>query len=172
MEKLSIKISKEISLEPIAQEYLNDIFVNFTPQVIKYLPLLKPSGKIEDTQKFIDNAKEANKNKINYNWVILKNQNFIGCCGIRDINTKEGDFGYWLKTEEQGKGIGKKVAKAVFDWSFNNCEIQIIKYPVDKNNIASIKIIENLGGQIAKSYIAGQENCLDINEYHLNKNCW
>tara|TARA_B100000614_G_C14253159_1_gene371697 strand:+ start:47 stop:565 length:519 start_codon:yes stop_codon:yes gene_type:complete len=172
MDKLSIKVSKGISLEPIAQEYLNDIFVNFTPQVIKHLPLLKPSGKIEDTQKFIDSAKEAIKNNINYSWVILKNQKFIGCCGIREINTDIGDFGYWIKTEEQGKGIGKLIAKTVFDWSFKNCDIQKIKYPVDKRNIPSVKIIESLGGKIVSSYKTGQEDCLDVNEYHINKNSW
>jgi RimJ/RimL family protein N-acetyltransferase len=166
---LVIKINQDIELKPISKDYVQDVFNNYNIQVIKYLPRLKPSTNIKDTEDFILDSVKRMSNKTDINWVILKNGEFIGCCGIRDVKTKNGDFGYWLKTSEQGKGLGKTIAKSVFDWSFKNLDLNLIKYTVDKNNLASIKIIENLGGKIVKQYIFGEEDCLDILEYHLNK---
>lgn len=165
----SIQVNQEIKLEPINESFLNDIFNNFSIQVIKYLPLLEPSKDIDNTKSFIKSAVIKNKNQSDLNWVILKNNKFIGCCGVRDIKTKEGDFGYWLKTSEQGKGFGKLIAKTVFNWTFSKFDLNLIKYPVDKDNIASIKIIKSLGGKISKQYVAGQNNCLNIHEYHVIK---
>ena len=164
-----IKVNQEISLVPINESFLDDIFNNFSLQVVKYLPLLEPSKDIKNTQSFIQGAVLKNENQTDLIWVVLKNNKFIGCCGVRDINTRQGDFGYWLKTSEQGKGIGKIVAKTVFNWSFKTLDLDLIKYPVDKDNIASVKIIKSIGGKLAKQYIAGEENCLNIHEYHVLK---
>jgi ribosomal-protein-alanine N-acetyltransferase len=165
----TIKINKNIELVPMDSKYVQDIFDNFTLQVIKYLPRLKPSTDIKNTEDFVLDTMTRMSNKTDFNWIVLQNKHFIGCVGMRGVKTKNGDFGYWLKTSEQGKGLGKVIAKSVFDWCFENLDLNTVKYPVDKRNLPSIKIIESLGGKVVKQYLAGEENSLDILEYHVSK---
>lgn len=169
---MEFKINEELSLTPITQNYLNDIFNNFNQQVVKFLPLLKPSTDIENTKSFIHNAIISNNEKTGLHWVILKEGAFIGLCGIRDLKSQIGDFGLWIKTVEQGKGYGTSVVKSAIDWAFMNCDLKAIKYGVDKNNFASVIIIESLGAEIVDTYLAGEENCLDILEYQIKKSDW
>lgn len=169
---MEFDINKELSLMPISNNYLNDIFNNFNQQVIKFLPLLKPSTDIESTKSFIANAVISNKEKTGLHWVILKEGAFIGLCGIRDLKSQNGDFGLWIKTSEQGKGYGTNVVKSAIDWAFKHSDIKGIKYPVDKNNFASVIIIESLGAEIVDTYLAGEENCLDVLEYQIKKSDW
>lgn len=164
-----VQINKEIKLVPISLNYLEDIFTSFDVDVIKYLPMKTPPLKIEETKNFIQDAQKKFLDRSDFIWVILKNSSFIGCCGIRDIKTKAGNFGYWIKKEEQGKGYGKAVAIKIFQWCFENLDIDYIKYPVDKRNIKSIKIIESLGGSIYDQYQMGEDDCLDVLEYRIKK---
>lgn len=166
---MKLKIDHKLALERINLSYLEDVFLSFDSEVIKYLPLKTPPKEISITKKFIEDAQERFAREIDLNFVILKESNFVGCCGIRGLNTKRGDFGYWIKKSEQGKGIGKKVASYLIHWSFENYELEYIKYPVDKRNLPSIKIIESIGGKIYDQYPFGEENCLDILEYRVMK---
>lgn len=163
------KIDRTIELNPISVEYSRDIFESFDLNVIKYLPIDEPPRKIEDTQAFVHHSIEQMKLGNDLVWVILFKGKFVGCCGIHGIQSKLPHFGLWIKTDAQGQGIGKKVVAYILDWGISNLNVEYIKYPVDKRNRNSLKLIEGLGLIAGDKYQMGNDKKLDVIEYRLHR---
>ena len=166
---MNLKINKKLELVPISSDYTNEIHKNFTVDIIKYLPIENLSNKIEDTIDFIENSIKQRNNKTDMVWVILHKNQFVGCCGIHTIQSKQPHFGIWIKKELQGKGIGKKVVRYVLNWGISNLDVEFIKYPVDKRNTPSIKLIKGLNLKLFDQYQLGEKKILKTDEYRMYK---
>ena len=162
-------IGEDIRLVPIDLGYTKAIFDGFDEDVIQFLPLDGVSGKIEDTKTFITHAMNQMKLGDDLVWVILYKDGFAGCCGIHNIVSKNPHFGLWIKTEAQGKGIGKKVVHHLLQWGITNLDVEYIKYPVDRRNAKSISLIKELDLEQADRYEMGNLKKLDVLEYRLYK---
>ncbi|WP_262696937.1 GNAT family N-acetyltransferase [Ulvibacterium marinum] len=124
---------------------------------------------MEETIAFIEYSMEQVENKTDLVWVILNEGLFAGCCGIHGIPTKQPHFGLWIKSGQQGKGIGKKVVNHMLPWGISNLDIEFIKYPVDKRNQKSIHLISQLNLKLSDNYEMGNQKKLDVDEYRLYK---
>ncbi len=162
-------IDNAIRLVPIEEDHAPAIFKAFDRDVIKHLPIDAPPGKIEETVAFVKYSREQMKRGVDLVWVILFENQFAGCRGIHDIPSKQPHFGLWIKTELQGKGIGKKVVHYVLDWGISNLDVEYIKYPVDRKNVRSIKLLHGLGLTLSDNYEMGNTKKLDVIEYRLYK---
>lgn len=91
----------------------------------------------------------------NLQLVILKpSGEFLGCCGLHgQANPKIPEFGIWLKKDAHGFGYGKEAIHGLYSWATQNLQAEYYIYPVDRNNIASRKIPESLGGVIINEYV-------------------
>ena len=160
-------IDNTIRLVPIGEDHATAIFKAFDRDVIKHLPIDAPPEKIEDTVVFVKHSREQMKKGVDLVWAILFENQFAGCCGIHDIPSKQPHFGLWIKTELQGKGIGKKVVHYVLDWGISNLDVAYIKYPVDRKNVRSIKLLHGLDLKLSDNYEMGNNKKLDVIEYRL-----
>jgi len=144
--KVSIK-TKKLLIRPISLKFKEDIFSNFNQKVGTYL-IVKPTGRMPDTEKFIKESVEKIKNKINLTLVITekKSGDFLGCTGITKINTETPTLDIWLKISAQGKGVGLETITALKKWADKNLDYKFLRYPVDLRNTPSRKIAESLGG--------------------------
>jgi len=81
--------------------------------------------------------------------VFLKeNQQLIGRCGIelRMIKgAKEYEIGYLLDKSFQGFGYATESVEAVFDYAFTKLNVPRIVALIDKENLTSIRLAENVG---------------------------
>ncbi|WP_431127641.1 GNAT family N-acetyltransferase [Flagellimonas flava] len=166
---MKYSVNGDISLEPIALNFVEDIFDAFDYEVIQYLPLDEPPSHIDETRAFVEHSITQMDQGKDLVWVILHQGKFAGCCGIHSIPSKQPHFGLWIKKEAQGQGIGRKVVQFVLNWGISNLEVDYIKYPVDNRNAKSIKLIENLGLQLADHYPIGTAKKLEVDEYRLYK---
>ncbi len=164
-----LKVDKYIELKPITMGYADDIFENFDTAVIKYLPLNEPPSKVEDTKAFVTHSIQQMEEGNDLVWVIKHREEFVGCCGIHDIKSRQPHFGLWIKSTSQGKGIGKKVVQNVLRWGISNLNVTYIKYPVDIRNSKSISLIKELGLKQGDRYEMGNLRKLDVIEYRLHK---
>ncbi|MDY6939255.1 MAG: GNAT family N-acetyltransferase [Cyanobacteriota bacterium] len=142
-------------LKSISMEYLDPIFDNFTESVTRYLMASSPQKKRE-TEAFIEDSLEKMKSGENLVVVILDrdNEEFIGCSGIHDIGKSNSpEMGIWIKESHHGCGYGKETMSALKRWAHDNLEYESLIYPVDRQNIASRKIAESLGGCIVREEI-------------------
>ncbi|MBS4196695.1 GNAT family N-acetyltransferase [Lederbergia citri] len=68
----------------------------------------------------------------------------LGHLTLNEIKEDEAEIGYMIRPEFWGKGYGSTVAKRLFNMA-KQTEIKLLKAIIDPNNIASRKILINLG---------------------------
>lgn len=167
---MNLKIDDHTELRPIRLDDAREIYENFSSEIIEFLPVPSPPKAIEDTTEFIKLCLRQWQDKTDMVWVILDGDEFSGCCGLHNLQSKRPHFGIWIKNPKQGKGIGKKVVHFVLNWGVYNLNVDFIKYPVDKRNLKSIGIIEDLGLKPMTSYKMGGDKKLSVVEYRYFKN--
>lgn len=138
--------SDRLSYLVVNDSYKEDIFNALTPTVAKFLPFI-PTGKIEDTQGFIDYSLDVLDKGTDITLIAVDKdtKEFIGCCGIHDINPESISLGIWLKEAAFGKGYGQELIKALESYVNENLDVDYLIYNVEKDNHGSIKIAEKLG---------------------------
>lgn len=166
---MNLRIDDKLKLIPISLDYVTEIYESFTDEIIEFLPIESLSKKIDDTTEFVERSIEQRNSGTDLVWVIQNENQFAGCCGIHAIQSKKPHFGIWIKTEQQEKGIGKKVVFYVLNWGISNLEVEFIKYPVDVRNTRSIKLIENLDLILSDHYKVGDQKILKVDEYRFYK---
>ena len=168
--EMNLLIDNNIELIPISLDYSTEIHESFNDEIIEFLPIEKLSNNIQDTIEFIKLSIEQKNRGTDLVWTILNESKFAGCCGIHTIQSKKPHFGIWIKSEQQGKGIGKKVVHYMLNWAISNLDVEYIKYPVDKRNFRSIKLIEKLNLKLYEHYKIGKKKILETDEYRIYKN--
>ncbi|MEA5550047.1 GNAT family N-acetyltransferase [Anabaena cylindrica UHCC 0172] len=173
MEYLHLAIStNRLLLQPISLKYKEDIFREFTTEITTYLYAVPPR-KIEDTEFFINESLLEMHKGENLIIVILKkdSQEFLGCSGIYKINSKSPQMGIWLKKSVHNQGYATEAIRSLKQWADDNLDYKYLRYPVDRENAPSRRIIEKLEGQIFGKYqhtnLSGK--ALNILEYRIHK---
>lgn len=160
----------EIKLLTISHRYKEDIFKEFNLSIAGYI-YPKVPDKIEDTEEFIDYSIKTMKVGSNLQLVILKNSSleFLGCVGLHNITTKTPELGLWLKKSAWGYSYGINSIKLLVEWARINIEYDYFKYPVDKRNMASVRIAKSFGANIGEEFdcVGANGNPLYINVYHF-----
>jgi ribosomal-protein-alanine N-acetyltransferase len=142
--------SERLLLTPITAEYAQDIFVEFTPEIARYM-IPRPATEIEETFAFISDSVNQRQNSTDLILMMLQpdTREFLGICGLHSSkNPKESVLGLWVKKAAHGHGYGKEAIFAVVDWACATLDVQAFIYPVDRANTASSRIPEALGGKI------------------------
>ncbi len=100
---------KQLILKPIALNYLEVIFQEFTSEITRFV-YSKPANHISETQDFINQAIKNIENKTDLTLTILNKTNweFLGLCGIHQINTANPELGIWLKKKLREMALVKK----------------------------------------------------------------
>ena len=152
-----------LSLRPITLEYTEDIFREFTYEITA-LMYPRPAKEIGETEEFIRRSMKSIREGTDMQMVILsKELEFLGCAGLHGLKSRQPELGVWLKRSAHGNGYGKEAIQAIKQWASENLDYDHLLYPVAKNNAASRKIAEALGGKIQRQY---KQKGLGGNEYH------
>lgn len=175
-----MKLNKDITFdterlhfEIVNEKHKQDIFEALTPTVAKFLPFI-PTGKIEDTQGFIDYSLSVLEKGTDITLVatLKGTSEFIGCCGIHDINKESIALGIWLKEGVFGKGFGTELINGLEKFVNDNLDVDYLIYNVEKDNINSIKIAEKLGYKYHSTFVRNisQEKILNMLQYRKPNN--
>ncbi|NEQ75838.1 MAG: GNAT family N-acetyltransferase [Okeania sp. SIO2C9] len=127
------------------------------------LSILQTKEKIHS---FINSYKENGFGK----WaIILKETNkLIGYCGIaiEEINkVHEREIGYRLAPEFWGKGLATEAASTTIQYAFKQLKFLYILGIVERENIASVKVLEKLGMRYENKTIF---HGIEMDIYRLN----
>ena len=142
--------TQRVSLRLISMEYAQDIFMEFTSRIAKYMGP-KPADRIEETHDFIGSALTAFKSGKGLPLVILERNTgeFLGCCGVNgEGKPQRPELSIWIKWSAHGNGYGKEAIVALKRWADATLSYEYMTYPVDRRNNASRRIPEALGGSI------------------------
>jgi ribosomal-protein-alanine N-acetyltransferase len=150
----AVKIATgRLTLRPVTAEFTELIFAEFTPEITKYMLPSSPRH-ISETEQFIADTLEKRSRGSDLVLAILakETEEFLGCCGLHGReNPREPELGIWLKKSAHGRGFGREAVAAVRDWAARHLIVDAFIYPVDRNNTASRKVAEALGGTIIRS---------------------
>jgi len=162
--------TQRLILKAISFEYLEDIFENFTPEITTFMYPKFPD-KIKETAKFISDSLNEMQSLTTLELVILnqKKEEFLGGCGLYHLGEKKIEPGIWLKKTAHRNGYGKEAITALKHWADENLNYKYFDYPVDKENLASRKIPESLGGKIVREYQEKNQSgkILNLVEYRV-----
>lgn len=158
--------TKNLILIPITRKYSQIILKEFTQEITKYM-LPAASNDINVIYSFIDESINEMKKGNNLQLVVIdnKNEEFIGCVGLHNINNDDPELGIWLKKDSHGKGYGYESITELINWAKSNIEYKYLRYPVDKRNIASRRIPEKNDGVIKKEYKTINQSGFELDQY-------
>lgn len=165
-------VSERIKLQPISMKYKEDIFREFTSEITVFMAP-SASKKIEETEAFITSSLEKIENSEEIVFAVLKKENneFLGCAGLHHMDTQVPEFGIWIKKSAHGNGYGLEAVQTIKTWVDQNLEYEHIYYPVAKQNYASRRIPESLGGKLIRGFVGIKHDGtpLDEVEYRIYK---
>lgn len=165
--------SERLTLQRISMKYKKDHFHEFTSEVTMFLAQ-NPSKSMEESEKFIDKSIEKMKNGEEIIFVVLNklNDEFLGLAGLHHLDTQVPEFSIWIKKSAHGNGFGKEAVQKMKKWVDENLEYEYIYYPVAKENSASRKIPESMGGKVVREFVGTKHDgtLIDEVEYRIYKN--
>jgi [ribosomal protein S5]-alanine N-acetyltransferase len=133
-----------------AEDFFN---LNLDPDVLKYTGDV-PFNHINDTKSFLQ--KYDQYELYGYGrWAVInkKDDTFLGWCGLKyspDID--EVDIGFRFFKKFWNKGYATEVAKACLDYGFNQFNFNKIVGRAMEDNIASVKVLENIGMKYVRKF--------------------
>ncbi len=162
--------SSRLLLKPLDETVLEDVYHNFTDEVIKYMFPAAPT-KIEQSLEFINAMQKCRAQLMDFVYSIHRKEDgqFIGCAGLHQLDQAIPELGIWTKVSAHGNGYGKEAILALIELA-KELGYDSLKYPVDYRNIASKKIPLSLGATLVKEHKIiktpdGRE--LDEEIYHI-----
>ena len=74
---------------------------------------------------------------------------FAGTISFHSLSVKNsvGELGYWMTSSMRGKGIATTAARMLTDYGFATIGLKRIEAIVDRDNVASLKLLESAGYQ-------------------------
>ncbi|BDD04706.1 GNAT family N-acetyltransferase [Aureibacter tunicatorum] len=107
---------------------------------------------VEEAKTFLSGYSDYKKNGYGRWAVVLKESGrFLGWCGLKLNEEGLVDLGYRFFRNEWGKGYATESAIASLNYGFENLDLDDVIARSDRNNVASIKVIEKLGMEFWKN---------------------
>jgi RimJ/RimL family protein N-acetyltransferase len=175
MQQLHSSLPKRLSthrlvLRPVAMSDVDIIFQEFTPEITRYMYPVSPK-KIEETISVITSFQVNMKEGKEFVAAITEKRTgeFYGMCGIHKFQTLMPELGIWLKKSAHGNAYGLESICALYEWLKEHKEYKYVLYSVAKENYASRRIPEKLGGSVAREYFCTKKDATSIEllEYRL-----
>lgn len=116
------------------------------PEVIKYYGI--SFDTLEATKEQMIWFADLEKNGTGIWWAICSKEDgrFLGAGGLNDLSHvhKKAEIGFWLMTENWGKGYMTETMPLIFDYAFNTIGLRRIEGFVDSENSNCKKAVAKL----------------------------
>lgn len=147
---MKILETKRLLLRHLELGDLDSLFALYSvPDVRRYFPegTLTYSETREELEWFLNGHPEHPELGL---WATLHKESnrFIGRCGLLPWTIDgqpEVEVAYMLAKAYWGQGLGTEVAQAILDYGFEKLHLLRLICLIDRHNLASIKVAENIG---------------------------
>jgi ribosomal-protein-alanine N-acetyltransferase len=140
--RLKIRNMRSLDLEGF-------LFYRSNPDVVKYQSFEVMTH--ERAEEFIQSQQNRPFGKpgewVQYTIEHRESGEIIGDCALKldTVDTRIAEIGITLSHNEQGKGYAKEAFQSILDFLFAIPDFHHVEETVDAENLASIKLLENLG---------------------------
>lgn len=155
---MKIMETDRLLLRHLEPEDLDSLFMLYSdPEVRRYFPegTLTYEATMEELEWFLNGHPEHPELGL---WAtILKETNqFIGRCGLLPWTIdgrNEVEVAYMIDKVYWGQGLGTEAAQAILEYGFKKLGLTRLICLIDRDNIASISVAENIGMSFEKDGI-------------------
>lgn len=133
-------------IKNITSKDFKDIFEIYSDKSIMKYDSKNILTSIEETNELI-NKGIKNRWFIRFSIVDKNSHNIIGTIALHhlDFENQKAQIGYNLKSQYWNKGIMSEVLHCMLEYIKNNTNIKELEASINKENIASVKLVEKLG---------------------------
>ncbi len=124
-----------------------EIFACITPTLTRFMSW-EPAQSLKEFEQIGQTWLDTRANGTDYHFVVrlAQDNSFVGLTGLHAAHTRHPELGIWVREEQHGQGYGKEMIHALATWATSQCNIEYFRYPVARENTASRRIAEALGG--------------------------
>ncbi len=147
------------------------------PYLRQWLPWVDATTKVEDTEKFMEESTEHNRNGTRLTTFLLAGEELAGSLGVVTFNRdhKKCEIGYWLREDLQGEGLMTKALARFIDHLFSTKDLNRVEILVASENCRSQAVPLRLGftreGTLRQGLLLRQEY-LDLELFSLLRREW
>jgi len=150
MKKKILVVDEKVELRLPDEKYASELYNIINTQRVyleKWLPWVPHTTKVEDTQRFLKDARLFNQGGQKLITLVFYEKKIAGSVSLVYISKEHGyaELGYWLNKDLQGKGIMTKAVKRLIDYSFQYMEIHRIEIESATDNHKSQSIPKKIG---------------------------
>ncbi|MFC7781197.1 GNAT family N-acetyltransferase [Legionella taurinensis] len=148
-----------MKLVPISEEHTGAVCEHFTAEITRYMWPSAPKTRQEIADHVLLKQLAMRKGEEIALILIRKdNREFLGYASLHEVQSRSRELGIWLKKSAQGHYYGYEALSALIEWAEATLHYDYLKYPVDKSNYPSRKLIEKLGGTPQDEYVKCSES--------------
>ena len=140
--------TERLILRTVTEFDSQDVFeIRSNPEINTFLHRDPPKNSFEALEFILNIKRRAANNEIIFWGISLQNNpKLIGtiCLWKFSEDRKTAELGYELLPEFQGKGIMSEAVNFVLNYGFEDLDLDKIEAFTNKNNLNSIKFLENL----------------------------
>lgn len=135
------------ALRRLRTEDVPDIFASIDTQrrhLGRWLPFVADTHQIEQTRQVVAGMLADTANPV---YTIRDGETFAGLIGFKsaDAGKRSIEIGYWLREEQQGKGIMTAAVRALCDLAFGEMGMRRVEIRCGTGNLPSNRIPQRLG---------------------------
>ena len=140
--------TERLILRTLTEQDSQDIFeIRSNPEINKFLQRNPPKNSFEALEFILNIKRNSANNEIVFWGISLQNNpKLIGtiCLWKFSEDRKTAELGYELLPEYQGKGMMSEAVNFVLKFGFKDLNLDKIEAFTNRNNLNSIKLLENL----------------------------
>ncbi|MCZ4409065.1 GNAT family N-acetyltransferase [Cryomorphaceae bacterium 1068] len=163
--------TKRLTLRELTVEDAADFYrLNESLEVLKYTGD-SPFASLREAESFLENYSDYEQNGFG-RWAVLEKDSgrFLGWCGLKINEENQVDLGFRFFEEYWGKGYATEAARACLKVGFERFNLEEIIGRANKENTASIRVLEKIGMHFWKVAEAHGIDCAFY--YRLNQESW
>lgn len=117
------------------------------PHLRQWLPWLDLNTQPEDTQRFVDGARERYANRESVEAGLFSANQLVGMVSFNTLDwaSRCGVIGYWLDADSQGQGLVTRACRALIAHGFDELDLNRIEIRCATGNVRSRAIPERMG---------------------------
>ena len=155
----AIPLPDDFGLRPLRADDAPDIFTAIDTQrehLGRWLPFVAATHRVEQTREVVAAMLADPANPV---FTLRVGDAFAGLIGFKsaDSTTLTIEIGYWLREEQQGKGIMTAAVRALCDLAFGEMGMRRVEIRCGTGNLPSNRIPQRLGFRRSHVEVQGEQ---------------
>ncbi len=128
-------------------ETLHDLVFRNREHLHTYMQWMTPDYAIESTRNFVLRSIESRLERKTLALALERDGELIGSTGFNRLEwaARVCEIGYWIASDEVGKGIITRACQVMIDYAFDELEMNRVEIRCSSENTRSAAIPERLG---------------------------